>query len=388
MLARLQVVTWPTNEPTFAPLAQQQVLLARSTPPLPPSDRAAPAPLDYATYSYSNEAVLVHRRKRRVLSYGAPLALARDTPHSRPLLLGRAVKLTLHVRSGTTASKRPHNDALIPHVVPSVRSTQVPVTSPLDRSTLHARPKESPVRNPLGCVPGTRNVRAALYVHRRRRTVPLGPLRRVRAHSNARAVPALPIARRPPQLNGSRADSCRRVLPPAGAPCTAPAAFPFPTALARTRPAARSTPAFHIAPPARSRLPLPPIPRPSTPIPSRRPNAPRVASMRLAPCAPDPGPPARRPASKVSAPLGYTARDSRTSNLRASDLRARAAIPSLLLSPNSGSLPDPDPSQIPIPSADAPSPCSPAFASESTRRESTRIDGATRNDANRRRDAK
>ncbi|KAJ7076145.1 hypothetical protein B0H15DRAFT_955820 [Mycena belliarum] len=304
MLARLQVVTWPTNEPTFAPLAQQQVLLARSTPPLPPSDRAAPAPLDYATYSYSNEAVLVHRRKRRVLSYGAPLALARDTPHSRPLLLGRAVKLTLHVRSGTTASKRPHNDALIPHVVPSVRSTQVPGTSPLDRSTLHARPKESPVRNPLGCVPGTRNVRAALYVHRRRRTVPLGPSRRVRAHSNARAVPALPIARRPPQLNGSRADSCRRVLPPAGAPCTAPAAFPFPTALARTRPAARSTPAFHIAPPARSRLPLPPIPRPSHPIPPSK----RTSRRIDAPCAPDPGPPARRPASEVSTPLGSRAR--------------------------------------------------------------------------------
>ncbi|KAJ7076182.1 hypothetical protein B0H15DRAFT_955861 [Mycena belliarum] len=338
MLARLQVVMCPPTSPH--PLAQpsnkgcwlrlctHQVVhtslprTPRSTPPLPPSDRAAPAPLDYTTYSYSHEAVLVHRRKRRVLSYGA----SSRHPDSRPLLLRRAVKLTPHVRSGTNALTHSH-EARFPHAVPRHKSA---------RALDPARPKESPVRNPLGCVPGTRTVRAALYVHQRRRTVPLGPSRRSRSHSNAHASFPSPAA-----IRGSRADSCRRVRPPAGAPCTASAAFPFHPAPAlracpRLRPALNSR-LPHRAPRS-SRLPLPPIPRPSTPIPSRRPSAPHVASMRLAH-------PARRraaPASKVSTPLGYTARDSRTS---------ACAPRTFSPSPPSSQfrLPDPDPDPDPDP---------------------------------------
>ncbi|KAJ7076173.1 hypothetical protein B0H15DRAFT_955849 [Mycena belliarum] len=322
----------------------------RSTPPLPPSDRAAPAPLDYATYSYSHEAVLVHRRKRRVLSYGASSgskSRLRRRPQPSRLRQSRlppaAPGLTPHVRSGTPALTHSH-EARFPHVVPRVRSTQVPVTNPLDpgprpcaihSACLRLRPRHpNRVRRPL---------RPPATAHSPTR--PVAPL----TLTLERARRAFPSHRTPPAaIRGSRAGSCRRVRPRAGAPCTTSAAFPFHPAPAlracpRLRPALNSR-LPHRAPRS-SRLPLPPIPRPS--VPSHPAVQAHLASHRCALRLAHPIPiPARlldalRPKSAL---LSGTRLGTRAPQTFAPRTFARAPP-----SPPSSSLPIPAPSQIPIP---------------------------------------
>ncbi|KAJ7076157.1 hypothetical protein B0H15DRAFT_955833 [Mycena belliarum] len=321
MLARLQVVMWPTNEPTSARSAQQQ----RSTPPLPPSVRAAPAPLDYATYSYSNEAVLVHRRKRRVLSYGAssPLSLATLPTPARCSWAARSSS-----RRTFAAGPRPR-DA---RTTTSVRSTPSPVTSPLQRSTLRGRKSPpcaihsaaSPAPEP--CAPPSTSTgagaqshsgRCAAYAHTQTRGPCLPfPSHAARRNSTARAqIPA--------------AESCRLLEP-----------------RARHLPHSRSPPPSRELAPLRAQLPpstsRPPLARASRyrrsharPRPSHPAVQTHLASHRCALRLAHPIPArlldALRPKSALSSGTRLGTRLAhlglRTSRTRTSDLRA---IPSLL----------------------------------------------------------
>ncbi|KAJ7076152.1 hypothetical protein B0H15DRAFT_955828 [Mycena belliarum] len=326
MLARLQVVMWPTNEPTSARSAQQQ----RSTPPLPPSVRAAPAPLDYATYSYSNEAVLVHRRKRRVLSYGAssPLSLATLPTPARCSWAARSSS-----RRTFAAGPRPR-DA---RTTTSVRSTPSPVTSPLQRSTLRGRKSPpcaihsaaSPAPEP--CAPPSTSTSAGAQCHSARRAA--------HAHTQTR----MPCSRRLPQF-------------------AARAQIPAAESARLLEPRARHLPHSRSPPPSRELAPL----RAQLPPSTSRPPLARASRYRRSHARPRPSHPAvqthlasHRCALRLAHPIPARLLDAlRPKSALLSGTRLGTRAPQTFVprtfarappSPPSSSLPIPAPSQIPIP---------------------------------------